>query len=572
MSTVILPSRHTTQARGQVEIDNSNPLAKDLIAAYNLTSYQSGYLKDSSGLGQYNGGRSSVGKFPYTLHGYYVDGSSEVPLLFTPEGQVFDFNGTNSRRAVSSAFPATSTSGALRTYITRVYLRDTTTKQIILGHFNSGLSPLHLYGSGLYVNSGTLYGVGASNDSKAITASAPSTNQWVTIALVAGTTDGRMYINGQLVASGDLNSSGVSYLFGIGCDGQNAYGTGGGSAFLNGMVGATLIYQRALSESEIQRLSSNPYQIIKSKRRLFVDAIAASTSPVSTTVDLLFNVVNSVSQARTIDWNIRNSTTSGKDVEWGINTSAQETQSFTHSILNSTTEGISSNWNIQVSVTTDKNFDWNTLSSTSTTGDINWNIISSVTDTQNVLWSIQNSVSVNNPIAWDILNATSKSLVNDWVILQNVNSAKSIDWNILSDVLNAQKTLDIRYDLLASVYENLSCNWNTLTNTIKNATVDWGIHNAVENPKSILWGITNNVAQDLILTSSILGISSKDLTIHWDSAGVVENSLVVHYSISGGTSAPITRLITIRRENRVISLTKQNRIITLSKQNRIITL
>ena len=76
MSTVILPSRHTTQARGQVEIDYSHPLAKDLLAAYNLTTFKSRTLKDSTSVGVYDGRKSSVGKNPYTLHGYYLTGAS----------------------------------------------------------------------------------------------------------------------------------------------------------------------------------------------------------------------------------------------------------------------------------------------------------------------------------------------------------------------------------------------------------------------------------------------------------------------------------------------------------------
>jgi len=275
MSTLILPSQYTHQAREKVEVDYSNPLAIDLVAAYNLTSFGSRYIKDSSTFGVYDGRKSSVGKYPYTLHGYFNNGTTEVPLAYTSEGQVLDFNGTSSRRAVSSAFPAPTVSGVARTYITRVYLRDTTAKQIILGHFNSGLTPLHLYGSGLYVESGTLYGVGAFNNSKIITATAPSTDAWVTLALVTGVTDGRIYIDGQLVASGDLVSTGVAYLFAIGCSGASAYATGGGAAFLNGMVGATLVYSRALVESEIQRLSTNPYQVLRSEKKLWLDVAAS---------------------------------------------------------------------------------------------------------------------------------------------------------------------------------------------------------------------------------------------------------------------------------------------------------
>lgn len=271
MAALILPHRHRSQARGPVEVDYSNPLAAGLVSAYNMTSAPLRTSADTTG--RYNGRKSSAGKNPYTLHGFQNDGTTEAGLVYCSEGAVWDFGGTYTTKAYNTKHPV-SWSGAV-TFVIRVLLHSNTADQCLIGHFNDSVTPDYLYGCGLYVSGGTLYAVGANNNSRVLSTTAPATNEWVTLACVTNTADGKLAIDGQVVATGTLAGALSSYVFAIGCAGHTAGGATSGTAFLNGLVGPALVFNRALSDAEIRSISENPYQILRpANDRMWLDVIA----------------------------------------------------------------------------------------------------------------------------------------------------------------------------------------------------------------------------------------------------------------------------------------------------------
>lgn len=271
MAALILPHRYRAQARGLVEVDYSHPLAAGLVSAYNMTSAPLRTSADATG--RYDGRKSSAGKNPYTLHGYKNDGTTEAGHVYCAEGAVWDFGGTYATKAYNTKHPK-SWAGAV-TFVIRVLLRSNTANQCLIGNFNDSVNPDYLYGAGLYVTGGTLYAVGANNNSKVLSVAAPDVGVWVTLACVTNTADGKLSINGQVVASGDLSGAQSIYSFAIGCAGHTAAGATDGAAFLDGLVGPALVFNRALSDADLRSISENPYQILRpANDRLWLDVVA----------------------------------------------------------------------------------------------------------------------------------------------------------------------------------------------------------------------------------------------------------------------------------------------------------
>lgn len=271
MAALILPHRYRSQARGLVEVDYSHPLSAGLVSAYNMTSEPLRTSADATG--RYHGRKSSAGKNPYTLHGYQNDGGTEAGLLYTPEGAVWEFDGTYSTKAYNTKHPKAWTTPV--TFVIRVLLHNNTADQALIGHFNDGVTPDYLYGAGIYISGGTLYAVGANNNSRVISTAAPDVDTWVTLACVTNTADGKLAINGQVVATGTLAGALSSYTFAIGCAGHNAAGSTSGGAFFDGLVGPALVFNRALSDAELRSISENPYQILRpANDRLWLDVVA----------------------------------------------------------------------------------------------------------------------------------------------------------------------------------------------------------------------------------------------------------------------------------------------------------
>lgn len=561
MATTLLPTKYTSQAREYVYVDSSNPLAYGLVSAYGLTSYEMPVRSDGQ-TGKLNGRKSSATPNPYTLHGYQNDGTTEAVDVLTQEGSAWSFNGTYSTKAYTQSHPKSWSTPV--TFIIRVYLNSNTSDQCIIGHFNDGLNPDYLYGCGIYITGGTLYGVGATNNSRVISATAPDTGKWVTLACVTNTTDGRLYIDGQLVASGTLAGALSSYVFAIGCSGHTSAGPTSGVSFLNGMVSYALTYNRALSSAEIYTLSKNPYQILRAKRNNWVDAITGLSS-VSNDAVLSYNLLSYTQSDKAIEWNTLNSISKDGDVSWNITTSVTSDKSFDWDLLNQIVADKSIEWNISQYVQSDKGLSWDILTNVVSDGILSWNTTSSVTTDVNTTWNIVSSVFADKTINYDILVSANQDVSLSWNINQFVFADKGLVWDIESTMLTAFADLPLRYDIVSSVYKDFNTYWNLLQSTYSDNTVSFNILNSVVQDQSIAWGISEAVVNDLIITANLLSATQQDLTLVWDSAGIVSGDLVIRYSITtqDTTLPPLERILVISQETRTIKVEQSSRIISI---------
>lgn len=572
MATTILQKKRTEQAREHVYVDFSNPLANGLISAYGLTSYEMPVRFDGV-YGKLSGKKSSATAInPYTLHGYLLNGDTEAVNVLTQEGSAWSFNGTYSTKAYSSSHPRSWTTPV--TFIIRVYLNSNTADQCIIGNISDGHTPDYLYGCGIYISGGTLYGVGANNNSRVISATAPDTDKWVTIACVTNTTDGRLYIDGQLVASGTLAGAYSNYVFGIGCSGAtSAIGHTNGTSFLNGMVGYALTYKRALSSVEIYALSKNPYQILRSRRNYLVDVIAGLSS-VSNDVVLSYNLLSYAQQDKTIEWNTLNSVNTDGSVSWDINTSVTSDKTFSWDALNQVIADKVIEWNLEQYVQSDKGMSWDILNNVVSDGILSWNTTSSVTTDVNTTWNIVSSVFADKTINYDILVSANQNVSLSWNINQFVFADKGLMWDIESTMLTAFADLPLRYDIVNSVYKDFNTYWNLLQSAYSDNTISFNALNSVLQDQSIAWGISEAVVNDLIITANLLSATQQDLTLVWDSAGIVSGDLVIRYNITSQnvTLPPLERILVISQETRTIKSAEANREIKIEQSSRIISI
>lgn len=342
-----------------------------------------------------------------------------------------------------------------------------------------------------------------------------------------------------------------------------AQGPGGAKA-LSGDIELVLVFNRLLSDAEIRSLSANPYQILRpANDRLWLDVVSSGVSSVDTSVNINFNLLNSIQETSTSSWNVL--------------TSSQSLCSPSYNILNSVSENKSVQWNTVVSINVPTNFAWDTLSGVNTNQNINWNTLAGVFSNKMLEWNslvdvISNkpfewntitSVSTNKGVDWNIFNSTSLPLSLDWGLLQSAVTNKTIDWNVLSNALTAQSSVNIEYSVLQNIFNSLSSNWNVLTNSVATNNLQWDVTNDIQNNSSLLWSISSNITSDLNVISSILGTSIEELSVVWNSVGVVNNSLNIQYSILNGSSVVIAKTIVVKKQDKSIILSKQDKSIIL---------
>ena len=222
---------------------------------------------DGSGYGQANGMRSSAvglvsGKY-YTLTGYYLNGSSEAPVVQTAEGPALYFDGVN-YKAGNAAHPS-GWSGPV-TLVARVLLNDTAGTHVVIGHFNSDQNPVYNYGAGIVISGGNVIAAGASGNARSIAAAAPATGRWVTLACVTNTAAGRLFVDDAKVASGDLSGAYSAYPFAIGCSGQQIHASANAYS-LYGYVKHALVFAGDIGDAAIVDIARNLRKIYAPRHR-----------------------------------------------------------------------------------------------------------------------------------------------------------------------------------------------------------------------------------------------------------------------------------------------------------------
>lgn len=222
---------------------------------------------DGSGYGQANGMRSSAvglvnGKY-YTLTGYYLNGSSEAPVVQTGEGPALYFDGVN-YKAGNAAHPS-GWSGPV-TLVARVLLNDTAGTHVVIGHFNSDQNPVYNYGAGIVISGGNVIAAGASGNARSIAAAAPATGRWVTLACVTNTAAGRLFVDDAKVASGDLSGAYSAYPFAIGCSGQQIHASANAYS-LYGYVKHALVFAGDIGDAAIVDIARNLRKIYAPRQR-----------------------------------------------------------------------------------------------------------------------------------------------------------------------------------------------------------------------------------------------------------------------------------------------------------------
>lgn len=202
---------------------------------------------DASGLGSYSGARSNLlGSFPF--HGYWIDGSSELSVVGTPEGLAWSGDGSTQKGWNSEV---TTTSTGPFSYLVQFRPRAVSGTQIIFGRFNQGLSPVWQYGNGFLLDGTTLRAVSAfNNTSQNATFSGVAVGQCYTAVMTRSGTTVKLWCNG--TGSSASCTDPIDYVlswFGAGHDSASF------SAAFNGTVTVTGYWSRALPDGLAQALS-----------------------------------------------------------------------------------------------------------------------------------------------------------------------------------------------------------------------------------------------------------------------------------------------------------------------------
>lgn len=260
------------------------PEYSDAYLAYTPYALDKGYFDTNDALPVYNhryppswGNNAVIG--PH-LHGYFEDGGGnpEVPSqVYGPIGRALKFDGTGQLYNRDTALPANGLQPVDETLIVVCDLSSFATDQHIVG-FSSGFFALNDYSRSINFNSTTgairASGVSASNGKLINSSFVPVLNVPFCVG-VRFSSSGAVFVNGNNVGTGDL-SHGWSYVLSLGNAAGGAGSPGESGWPMSGRIYGAWAFKRGMPDGELLNLTANPWQLVRTRRRL--SSVASSAS------------------------------------------------------------------------------------------------------------------------------------------------------------------------------------------------------------------------------------------------------------------------------------------------------
>lgn len=158
-------------------------------------------------------------------------------------------------------------------------------------------------------------------------------------------------------------------------------------------------FRRNLGAEGHVLFGNNPYDIVEPIRKIFT-FYSTGTTPVTSDLDVKWNILSPVTSNLDARWNALSSVTSDIVFQWDVQSS-----------LAAVTSDLGIQWDIRSAVASDCNLQWSMLQAVQSDIQARWNILSQVLDDVSIRWNVISVVQSDITLQWTILSGDSTPTV-----------------------------------------------------------------------------------------------------------------------------------------------------------------
>lgn len=235
----------------------------------------------------------------------------------------------------------------------------------------------------------------------------------------------------------------------------------------------------------------------------------ATTTSVSSDLDMRWRVANSVSKDADIRWRVTSSVSSDLDLRYRI--------------TNRVTADLDTRWRVANRVTADADLRWRVAQEVSSDVDLRWRVLPSLAQ-----------VSSDLDIRWRVLAAVSRDLDARWRVLGLAATDLDLRWRVNGVVATqVSNDLDLRYRVLGLVVKDADLRWRVAQAVSNGLDVRWRVRSVVANDAGLMWRVRNLVSADADLRWRVLAEVARDLDLRWLVLGTVVVDLQLLWTTNG---------------------------------------
>lgn len=150
------------------------------------------------------------------------------------------------------------------------------------------------------------------------------------------------------------------------------------------------------------------------------------------------------------------------------------------------TKSLDLRWQVLNTISKSSDLRWQVLNRISKSSDLRWAVLSTVTKSSDLRWSVLAAIAKSMDLRWTSFGQVAKSLDLRWGVGGTVTKSLDLRWSVLSTVT---KSSDLRWSVLAGVAKSLDLRWTSFGQTTKTLDLRWAILGSVAPVESL--AITN---------------------------------------------------------------------------------
>lgn len=201
---------------------------------------------------------------------------------------------------------------------------------------------------------------------------------------------------------------------------------------------------------------------------------AATTSPVSSDLDIRYRVTNRVTADLDTRWRVTNRVTSDLDTRWRVRSSVSADLDTRWRVAGVVSSDFDARWRVLAAVTKDLDARWRVLGLAAANLDMRWRV-NGVVATQ---------VSNDLDLRYRVLGLVTKDADLRWRVRQEVSNGLNVQWRIRAVV---SQDADLQWRVRAAVASDLDVRWGVLAELASDVDLRWRIAEAVANDLELLW-------------------------------------------------------------------------------------
>lgn len=196
-------------------------------------------------------------------------------------------------------------------------------------------------------------------------------------------------------------------------------------------------------------------------------------------------------------------------------------------------------WQVRSAVTGSTDLRWQVRSLVTGSTDLRWSVANQVTGSVDLRWQVRAIVTGSTSLQWAVRNNVTGSLDARWAVLNSVTSSLDARWQVRAEALG---TVDIRWSVAAGnttpVTGSVDLRWQVRSQVTGSTDLRWSVANTVSSSLDARWAVKGVVTGTLDVRWAVSNQITATLDVRWTTRQRATGTVELRWVVDGEVFVP----------------------------------